>query len=54
MQLFAVTLYATSRSDIGHHNPAGNFFTVRAIKDRVISRLDPPPAVKGPKPENCL
>ncbi|MBL7153341.1 MAG: hypothetical protein ISS79_06465 [Phycisphaerae bacterium] len=38
---------------IGHHNPAGNFFSAWAIKDRVISRLAPPASVKGPKPEKC-
>ena len=41
-----------SRYYIGHHNPAGNFFTTWATKDRIITQLDPPPAVKGPKPEN--
>jgi hypothetical protein len=29
---------------IGHHNPAGNFFTAWAIKNRVVEWLDPPPA----------
>lgn len=29
---------------IGHHNPAGNFFTAWAIKDRLVKWLDPPPA----------
>jgi hypothetical protein len=28
---------------IGHHNPAGNFFTAWAIKDRIVKWLDPPP-----------
>jgi len=28
---------------IGHHNPAGNFFTAWAIKNRVVDWLDPPP-----------
>lgn len=28
---------------IGHHNPAGNFFTAWAIKNRVVKWLDPPP-----------
>jgi len=28
---------------IGHHNPAGNFFTAWAIKHRVVEWLDPPP-----------
>jgi hypothetical protein len=28
---------------IGHHNPAGNFFTAWAIKNRVVEWLDPPP-----------
>ncbi|HLB73855.1 MAG TPA: hypothetical protein VJJ98_07535 [Sedimentisphaerales bacterium] len=38
---------------IGHHNPAGNFFTAWSIKDRITTRLDPPPPVKSPKPVNC-
>ncbi len=29
---------------IGHHNPAGNFFTAWAIKNRIVKWLDPPPA----------
>jgi hypothetical protein len=28
---------------IGHHNPAGNFFTAWAIKNRLAQWLDPPP-----------
>jgi len=28
---------------IGHHNPAGNFFTAWAIKNRVVEWLDPAP-----------
>jgi hypothetical protein len=28
---------------IGHHNPAGNFFTAWAFKNRVVEWLDPPP-----------
>ncbi|MBN2271827.1 MAG: hypothetical protein JXN61_14515 [Sedimentisphaerales bacterium] len=38
-----------SRYYIGHHNPAGNFFTAWAIKDRIITQLNPPPAIKRPK-----
>ncbi len=29
---------------IGHHNPAGNFFTAWAIKNRVVEWLEPSPA----------
>ncbi len=29
---------------IGHHNPAGNFFTAWAIKNQIVEWLDPPPA----------
>ena len=32
-----------SRYYIGHHNPAGNFFSAMAIKDRVSDWLDPKP-----------
>ena len=28
---------------IGHHNPAGNFFTAWAIKDKIVEWLDPKP-----------
>jgi hypothetical protein len=28
---------------IGHHNPAGNFFTAWAIKDQIVEWLEPPP-----------
>ena len=28
---------------IGHHNPAGNFFTAWAIKKRIVEWLNPPP-----------
>ncbi len=28
---------------IGHHNPAGNFFTAWALKDRIVNWLDPKP-----------
>jgi hypothetical protein len=28
---------------IGHHNPAGNFFTAWALKNQVVDWLDPPP-----------
>ncbi len=28
---------------IGHHNPAGNFFTGWAIKDQIVEWLEPPP-----------
>ena len=39
---------------IGHHNPAGNFFSAWAIKDLIIGQLDPPVSIKGPKPPKCL
>jgi hypothetical protein len=29
---------------IGHHNPAGNFFTAWALKNQLVRWLDPPPA----------
>ena len=32
-----------NRYYIGHHSPAGNFFTAQAIKDQVVRWLDPPP-----------
>jgi len=35
---------------IGHHNPAGNFFTAWAIKDRILKFMDPTPVVAGPLP----
>ncbi len=28
---------------IGHHNPAGNFFTAWALKNQVVDWLDPTP-----------
>jgi hypothetical protein len=28
---------------IGHHNPAGNFFTAWALKNRLVEWLDPRP-----------
>ncbi len=33
-----------ARYYIGHHNPAGNFFTAWAIKNRLVEWLDPVPA----------
>jgi hypothetical protein len=29
---------------IGHHNPAGNFFTAWAIKNQIVEWLEPTPA----------
>jgi len=32
-----------ARFFVGHYNPTGNLFTARAIKDKVVKMLDPPP-----------
>jgi hypothetical protein len=53
MRDFFAAEYAQFRSDvngylkryyIGHHNPAGNFFTAWALKNHLVDWLDPQPA----------